>query len=143
MTAKPRVWKKIYLHCAYFEEFGYDGNCCPHSGCHEDYYGPPRKGKGSEPIVVSTYCCYFDEKFLTRDNCAKLARTYRKEKAERLRKSRIKENLDNSARRLAEARLKTWARSAPGELKLEDAREENEAINTYRAAKEATKELKK
>lgn len=137
MTAEPRVWKQIYLHCSAFKEFGYDGNCCPRSECHENYYGPPRKGKGSEPIVVSTSCCNFDEDLLTRDNCAKLARAYRKEKAERLRKNQIKENLDNSARRLAEVRLKTYFFGEGDIPAYHDAiREELSAITAFKVAKE-------
>ncbi len=138
LETKPRVWKKIYLHCSAFEEFGYDGNCCPHSGCHEDYDGPPRKENGSEPIVVSTYCCNFDNTDLrTRDNCAKLARQHRKKDAEHRRKSQIKENLDNSARRLAEVRLKTYFFGEGDIPAYHDAiREELSAITAFKAAKE-------
>ena len=127
--------KEIYLHCSDFEKFGWDSDtCCFQSGCHEDHQTPPQKGKGSNPIVSVAICCSFDTNLLTRDNCAKLASNHRTRQTVWRKKRRLEEQLAKSAVRLADARLNTYGRSGPGELKLEDAREEVEAVEQYRAA---------
>lgn len=130
----------IYLHCSDFERFGFDGKCCPHGDCHEDHYPPPTKPGGSEPLVVSTDCCNFDAHLITRDNCAKLVREHRKREFVRRAKRRIEENFQKSAFRLADARLNTYARSAPGELTLDATREEVAAVEQYREAIKAKEE---
>lgn len=129
----------IYLHCSEFEQFGYDGRCCPHSGCHEDFFSPPRKPGGSKPLVSTTDCCHFDSAFRTRDNCAKLVRERRKLEFVRNTKQRIDKHLDESAFRLADARLNTYASSAPL-TKEEAAREEAAAVSQYLEAIKAKEE---
>lgn len=130
----------IYLHCSEFEQFGYDGRCCPHSGCHEDFFSPPRKPGGSKPLVSTTDCCHFDSAFRTRDNCAKLVRERRKLAFVRNAKQRVDDNLQKSAFRLADARLRTFGWSGSWANTSENAREEIDAVEQYREAIKAKEE---